>query len=131
MGDPELLGDPRRHRSRAVAPRGDEAARPERGGEALDGRLVLDRDDAAAVREPETGRAWIAVAGRGPDPERPRGPQKPELRRARSEDEQAPAPIGGWRHCAHCRDRARRRASFAGSATPGRTEWPDARGLRP
>ncbi len=87
MNDSELVGDPRRDRGGAVAPRGDDPAERERGGEALDRRLVLDRDDAAAIGEGEPRRARVAVADRGPDAERPCGPQEPELRRARPEDE--------------------------------------------
>ena len=79
MRQAEPLGDPRRHGHGPVGSRRDDAVEVERGGEALDRGLVLGRDDAAAVGEPEAGRGGIAVGDRSPDAVRPRRLEQPEL----------------------------------------------------
>ena len=80
----ELGGDARGDRDGPVGSRRDQAVGLERGGEPLDRRLVLGRDEAAAGGELEAGRGRVAVADGRPDPVRTRSLEQPELRRARA-----------------------------------------------
>jgi len=57
---------------------------PERPDEPLDRRLVLGREDAAAVGEPEPGRRRVAVDDGHPEATPARGLQQPELSGSRA-----------------------------------------------
>jgi hypothetical protein len=63
MGQHLALCDPGRDRHRPVDPGRDHAVDSLRGGETVDLRLVLDRDDRAAVGEAKAGRGRVAVDG--------------------------------------------------------------------
>ena len=72
----------------------DQPVERKRRGEPLDRRLVLDRDDAAAVGEARSpGAAGVAVADRDPDPARARRLEQPELCRPRAKDQQRTASL--------------------------------------
>ena len=73
------LGDACRDPDRPVGARRDDPVDLERPDQALDRRLVLGREDAAAVGEPEAGRRRVAVDDGDPEPAFVRGLQQPEL----------------------------------------------------
>ena len=75
----EALGDPRADADRPVGARRDDPVDVERVGEPLDRRLVLRREDAAAVGEPEAGRCRVAVDDGEPEPAPTRRFEQPEL----------------------------------------------------
>jgi hypothetical protein len=76
---PGALLDARRHADRPVRPRGDDSVDREGGDQALDRRLVLRREDAAAVGEAEAGRGRIAVDDGDPQAAFVRRLEQPEL----------------------------------------------------
>jgi hypothetical protein len=76
------LGDAGRDRDRPVGARRDEPVDVECGDEPLDRRLVLRREDAAAVGVPEPGRRGIAVDDGDPQVEAVRRLEEAELRGA-------------------------------------------------
>ena len=65
--EPRSLGDPRGDADRPVGAGRDHAVDPERRDEALDRGLVLGREDAPAVGEPESGRSGVAIDDRDPE----------------------------------------------------------------
>jgi hypothetical protein len=78
------LGDPGGDRDRPVDPGRDQPVDPLGRGEAVDLRLVLDRDDRAAVGEAEPGGGGIAVDGDDEQPPVAGGLEEPELSCARA-----------------------------------------------
>ena len=74
-----MRGDPRRDPDRPVRPWGDQPVDRHRPDQTLDRRLVLGREDAAAVGEREAGRSRIPVDDGEPDAPRTRGLEQPEL----------------------------------------------------
>jgi hypothetical protein len=75
----EPFRDPRRDRDRPVDSGRNEAVDPLGGGEPVELRLVLDRDDCAAVCAGEPGRRGIAVGGDHVEAARTCGLEQPEL----------------------------------------------------
>jgi len=69
---------------RPVGARRDDPVDLERADEPLDRGLVLGREDAASVGEPEAGRARIAVDDGDPDPARAGRLEQAELSRPRA-----------------------------------------------
>ena len=79
MGQPGPLGYSRRDANGPVRARRDDAVDPERADEPLDRRLVLGREDAAAVGELEPGSAGIAVDHGDPEAARTRRLEQTKL----------------------------------------------------
>jgi hypothetical protein len=71
--------NPRRDGDRPVRAGRDDAVDPEGPDEPLDRRLVLGREDAAAVGEPEPGSAGIAIDHGDPEAARTRRLEQTEL----------------------------------------------------
>ena len=67
MRQAEPLGDPRGDADRPVGAGGDQPVDSQGSRQALDRRLVLGREDAAAVGEAEARRRRIAVDDRHPN----------------------------------------------------------------
>ena len=78
------LGDPRGDRDRPVDARRDDPVDALGGGEAVDLRLVLDRDDRAAVGEAETRSGGIAVERKDEEAAVAGGLEESELSGARA-----------------------------------------------
>jgi len=66
-------------RDRPVRARRDDPVEVERAREPLDRRLVLRRDDAAAIRQTEPDRARVPVRDRSPHASRPGRLEQPDL----------------------------------------------------
>ena len=79
MRQPGPLGNPRRDPDRPVRARRDDAVDPERPDEPLDRRLVLGRENAAAIGEPEPGSTGIAIDHGDPEAARTRRLEQTEL----------------------------------------------------
>jgi hypothetical protein len=77
-----LFGHAGRDGDRPVRAWRDDPVDLERCCEPLDRLLVLGRDDAAAARVAEAGRAGVSVDDGEPEPARLRGLEQPELCRA-------------------------------------------------
>ena len=77
--EPAALGDPRCDADRPVRPRRDDPVDPEGADQPLDRRLVLGREDAAAIGEAEAGRGGIAVDHGDPEAARTRRLEQTEL----------------------------------------------------
>jgi len=78
------LRDPGGDRHRPVDPWRDQPVDPLRGGEAVDLRLVLDRDDRAAIGKPKAGCRGVAVDGDDEQAALARGFEETELPGARA-----------------------------------------------
>ena len=87
MRDAQAPCDPGGRSDRLVGTGRDHAVDPLGLGKALEGRLVVDRDDRPPVGVGETGRARVAVDRDHEQPAGARRLEQPELRRARPEHE--------------------------------------------
>jgi hypothetical protein len=87
MRQPEPICDPRGNRDGPVGPGGDDPVDAECMCETLDRRLVLRRDEAAPVGEPEARGARVAVGDGEPDAARAGRFEQAELRRPSAYDE--------------------------------------------
>jgi hypothetical protein len=74
-----VRGDPGGDAHRPVGAGSDHPVDRHRADQTLDRRLILGREDAAAVGEPEPGRRGIAVDDGEPDAAGTRGLEQPEL----------------------------------------------------
>src|SRR5262249_5362648 len=83
-GEHRACGDRGGERNGPVDARGDDPVDAPRGGEPVDLRLVLDRDDRPTVGEPEPGRSRVTVDGDDEQPTVAGGFEEAELAGARA-----------------------------------------------
>src|SRR5690349_9572260 len=87
MAQSEAGGDPRRDGGRGSS-RGEDAVDARSVGEPLERRLVVQRQNRPAVREPEARGVRVAVDGDDVEPARTGGREQARLARAENEQPQ-------------------------------------------